>query len=50
MKPIRITQADIDKIREDFEESLKNIRLSNGSFSFTRSFANREAKPEEKSQ
>lgn len=48
MKPIRITQADIDKIRSDFEESLKNIRLSNGSFSFTRSFTNREAKPEEK--
>ena len=48
MKPINITEQDKEQIRLDFMKALETARLNDGSFSFTRSFASRDAKPEER--
>jgi len=48
MKPITITEADKEQIRADFMKALETVRLADGSFTFTRSFASKEAKEEER--
>lgn len=44
-KPIRLTQEDIDSIRKDFEDVLKNARASDGKVSYTKvlGYINRKA-------
>ena len=48
MKPITITQSDKDQMRADFEKALETLRLTDGSFTFTRSFTAKEPKPEDR--
>lgn len=48
MKPITITEADKEKMRQEFLKELETARLSDGHFTFTRSFASRDALPEER--
>ena len=39
-KIIKITSEDIDEIRKDFEEALKNVKLSDGKISYSKTFGN----------
>ncbi len=39
-KYIQVTDAEIEEIKRDFDEALKNAKLSNGKFTFTRDIGN----------
>ena len=48
MKPIRITEEDKQKIKEEFAAMLDKLRMNDGKISISKNFGEREAKGEER--